>query len=118
FFVWPLLRVVLRSFVEPKLGFGNYYRVLFTGPFVKVFLNTFEIALSVTLICLLIAYPLAYVIAGARGLRLKLLSGLVVIPLWTSVVIRSYAWMILFQRRGVLNEAMTALGWIDQPLQI
>jgi len=118
FFVWPLLRVVLRSFIEPRLGFGNYERVLFTGPFVRVFLNTFEIALSVTLICLVVAYPLAYVIAQSRGLRLKLLSGMVVIPLWTSVVIRSYAWMILFQRRGILNEAMTSLGWIDQPLQI
>src|SRR5215470_11032008 len=68
FFVWPLIRVVLRSFVEPRLGLGNYERVLFTGPFVRVLVNTFEIALSVTLICLVVAYPLAYVIARARGL--------------------------------------------------
>ena len=118
FFVWPLIRIVLRSFVEPRVGFGNYERVLFTGPFVRVLVNTFEIALSVTLICLVVAYPLAYMIARARGLGLKLLSGMVVIPLWTSVVIRSYAWMILFQRHGILNEAMTSLGWIDQPVQI
>src|SRR5918994_1549199 len=79
--------------------------------------NTIETAGVVTLICLLIAYPVAYVMSEARGAKLQLLAVFVVVPLWTSVVIRSYAWMVVFQRRGVLNEALGTLGWIDEPIR-
>src|SRR5690606_3314292 len=77
-----------------------------------------QVAFTVTALCLVIAYPLAFVIANIRGTAQKLMTILVLVPLWSSVVIRSYAWMILFQRRGILNEALLSLGWIDEPLQI
>jgi ABC-type spermidine/putrescine transport system permease subunit I len=117
FFLWPLLRVALRSITDPALGFGNYARIVSGGPYAPVMWNTIETAGVVTLICLLIAYPVAYVMSEARGAKLQLLAVFVVVPLWTSVVIRSYAWMVVFQRRGVLNEALGTLGWIDEPIR-
>ncbi len=118
FFVWPLLRVMLRSVVEPRIGLQNYAKVLFSGPYLQILLYTLEIAAIVTVVCLLIAYPVAALTARMRGLRLRLMTALIVGSLWTSAVIRSYAWMILFQRYGVVNQAIIALGFADAPVRI
>ncbi|HTW70284.1 MAG TPA: ABC transporter permease [Acetobacteraceae bacterium] len=118
FFVWPLVRVVLRSVLEPHPGVENYARVLLHGPYMRVLLNTVEIAVIVTVVSLLIAYPVAALTARMRGWRLRLMTALIVGSLWTSAVIRSYAWMILFQRYGVINQALIALGLTDSPVQI
>jgi ABC-type spermidine/putrescine transport system permease subunit I len=118
FFVWPLLRVVLRSVLEPRPGFANYAKVLFSGPFLQILVYTLEIAALVTVMCLLIAYPVAALTARMNGLSLRLMTGLIVASLWTSAVIRSYAWMILFQRFGVVNQALLALGLADAPVRI
>ena len=117
FFVWPLLRVIWRSFTDPGLGIENYATVFGDGPYLIVLWNTIETAATVTFICLLIAYPVAYVMARARGTALQVMAALVLIPLWTSVVIRSYAWMVVFQRRGVLNDLLLASGLVDTPVR-
>jgi len=110
FFFWPLLRIVARSFVDPYPGFENYARIFGTGYVLHVLWTTIETAGIVTVLCLLLAYPLSYAIARAEGRRLKLLMIFVLIPLWTSVIIRSYGWMIVFQRQGVLNDMLLSLG--------
>lgn len=116
FFIWPLARVIARSFTTPALGLGNYRHVVLVGPYLRVLANTVVTAALVTVICLLIAYPVAYAITRARGSRLQLMSACVIIPLWTSVVIRSYAWMVVFQREGVLNGALVWSGLITRPI--
>jgi putative spermidine/putrescine transport system permease protein/mannopine transport system permease protein len=118
FFLWPLLRVVLRSVLEPQPGFANYSKVLLSGPFVQILLYTLEVAAIVTAVCLLLAYPVAALTARMRGTALRLMTGLIVGSLWTSAVIRSYAWMILFQRYGVVNQALVALGIAAAPVRI
>jgi ABC-type spermidine/putrescine transport system permease subunit I len=118
FFIWPLLRVVLRSVLEPRPGFANYDKVLFSGPYLQILFYTLEIAALVTAICLLVAYPVAALIARMQGLTLRLMTGLIIASLWTSAVIRSYAWMILFQRYGIVNQALIALGLADAPVRI
>lgn len=118
FFLWPLARVVWRSVAEPTLGLGHYVRIFGGGPYLQVLYLTVEIAATVTVLSLLIAYPVAYVIARADGPRLRLLAGLVMIPLWTSVVIRTYAWMVLFQRQGVVNDLLRYFNVIDTPLRL
>jgi putative spermidine/putrescine transport system permease protein/mannopine transport system permease protein len=116
FFAWPLVRVVWRGFTDPVLGLGNYARVFGDGPYLRVMWNTIETAATVTALCLLVAYPVAYVMAKTRGRWLQIMAALVLIPLWTSVVIRSYAWMVVFQRRGVLNDLLLATGLVDAPV--
>jgi ABC-type spermidine/putrescine transport system permease subunit I len=118
FFIWPLLRVVLRSVLEPQIGLRNYAKVLFTGPYMQILIYTLEIAALVTVVCLLVAYPVAALTARMRGLPLQLMTALIVGSLWTSAVIRSYAWMILFQRYGVVNQALVALGFAHAPVRI
>ncbi|HXP74013.1 MAG TPA: ABC transporter permease [Stellaceae bacterium] len=118
FFFWPLLRVMARSVIEPEFGFENYARVFGSGPYVRVLWQTIETAGIVTVLCLILAYPLAYAVARAEGTRLKLLMIFVLVPLWTSVVIRSYGWMIVFQRQGVLNDLLLSLGLTETRLTL
>lgn len=118
FFVWPLLLVLWQSVSGPTLGLSNYIRILNEAPNLAILLRTLLIAASVTLTCLAVAYPLAFFIARQRGVVLQLLIAVLLTPLWTSVVIRSYAWMILFQRNGVVNRALVSTGLVGEPVQI
>ncbi len=118
FFFWPLLRVALRSVVEPELGVENYARVFGSGPYLRVLWQTVETAGIVTVLCLVLAYPLAYAVSRAHGTRLKLMIIFVLVPLWTSVVILSYGWMIIFQRQGVLNDLVLSLGLTQTRLML
>ncbi|QPC42674.1 ABC transporter permease [Kaustia mangrovi] len=117
FFFWPLVLVVARGFTDPVPGFQNYARITESSLYVHVLYNTVETTLIVTLLCLVIAYPVAYVMSSARGTRLQVMAAFVIIPLWTSAVIRSYSWMVVFQRKGVLNDAFVALGVADEPFR-
>jgi putative spermidine/putrescine transport system permease protein/mannopine transport system permease protein len=117
FFLWPLGRVLLRSITDPSLGVHNYVQIFSGGPYLAVLWNTLETSAVVTALCLLLAYPVAYVMAAAGGFWMQVMGALVIIPLWTSVVIRSYAWMVVFQRNGVLNDALMGLGLTDTPIR-
>lgn len=118
FFLWPLTRVVLRSVLDPKPGLGTYAKVLFTGPYLQILFYTLEVAALVTAVCLLVGYPVAAITARMRGWPLRIMTALIVGSLWMSAVIRSYAWMILFQRFGVVNQMLIALGFTDEPVRI
>lgn len=121
FFIWPIIKVVTRSVTDPVLGWSNYRQIIESPVYLRVLWNTIETAGVVTALCLFIAYPIAYAMAHARGLRLAVIAALVIIPLWTSVVIRSYAWMVVFQRQGMLNDgiigALALFGIDSQPIR-
>jgi ABC-type spermidine/putrescine transport system permease subunit I len=116
-FVWPLLTVVYQALFEPKFGLGNFVTILASTTHIRVLLFTFELAGEVTLICLLVAYPVAYVISRAKDSMLHLALALVLIPFWTSVVIRTYAWAALFQRYGLVNDLLVQFGIVDEPVK-
>ena len=80
--------------------------------------STFELSFLVTLICILLGYPLAYVIAQARARVAALLLLLVLFPIWTSLLVRCYAWLVLLQRRGLINTWLTDSGLIEAPLRL
>ena len=81
-------------------------------------LNALRIAATSTAICLLIGYPMAYAIARARPSRRNLLLMLVILPFWTSFLIRVYAWMILLRPTGLINGALMWAGIITEPLPL
>jgi putative spermidine/putrescine transport system permease protein/mannopine transport system permease protein len=118
FFLWPLERIVQQGFLEPRAGLGNFIEIWNNGTYVRVLGNTIKLSVTVTVIALTLAYPVAWVVSTARGGLLSLCIALIIIPFWTSVVIRTYAWIVLFQRRGVLNDLLLSLGVIDQPLRL
>lgn len=117
FFVFPIIRVVLRSFTDPAFGLQNYERIIAGGPYFQVLLATIQTAATVTALCLLLAYPVAYVMSRLNGSLLQIAAACVIIPLWTSAVIRSYAWMVVFQRKGILNEALIGAGILDDAIR-
>lgn len=87
---------------------------------IDVLLRTFAVSSSVTLLCLLLGYPLAALIARSKGGTANTLLILVLLPFWTSLLVRTSAWVVLLQSRGVVNSALAWLGVIDpsQPLEL
>lgn len=84
----------------------------------EIFLRTFWISFLVTVACLLLAYPLAYLLANLPAKTANLLMILVLLPFWTSLLVRTTAWIVLLQQHGVVNELLMWLGVINQPLQL
>ena len=86
--------------------------------FVQVLGRTFAIATAVTVLCLLLGYPLAYVLATAPARTANALMVLVLLPFWTSLLVRTSAWIVLLQHEGVLNSALLQGGLIEAPLEM
>ena len=101
----------LAPSTAPTASTGAPWRELLTTPLYRdALLRTFRLSLTVTLACLVLGYPVAYALARARGWRGQLLLALVVAPFWISVLARSFTWMVLLQRQGVVNRLLLALG--------
>ena len=86
--------------------------------FVQVLGRTFAIAGAVTVLCLLLAYPLAYVLATLPTRVANVLLVLVLLPFWTSLLVRTSAWIVLLQHEGVINSALLQVGMIEAPLEM
>ncbi len=125
FAVVPAGLVVIVSFlsrdpaqlVAPVPTFENYTR-FFDPVFYQVFLDSLVLALSTALACLAVGYPFAYILARSRRRAKSLMLMLVIIPFWTSSLIRTYALIILLKANGVVNSLLIALGLIDEPLMM
>jgi ABC-type spermidine/putrescine transport system permease subunit I len=118
-FVYPILRLLVTSVYDGgQLTLEHYRRIVEVDLYLRVLRTTFTIALQVTLVCLALGYPLAYFLATLRARTARLLMILVLIPFWTSILVRTYAWMVLLQRQGVFNRWLLELGLIDEPLRM
>jgi putrescine transport system permease protein len=104
----------LREFVQ-GLSFENYALLASDWIYLSSYLRSLAIALISTTLLLLIGFPIAYAMARAPRRWQPLLFMLIVLPFWTSFLIRVYAWMTILQRDGLLNQALLALGIVDTP---
>jgi putative spermidine/putrescine transport system permease protein len=86
--------------------------------YIDIFARTFWMGLVITVICLLLAYPLAYLLANLPARQSNLLMILVLLPFWTSILVRVAAWIVLLQSSGLINGALMAMGIIDKPLEL
>ena len=118
FFVYPLLGILLRSVYKTGYTLESYRQVVATSVYLLVIGLTFRMAAVVTLIALLLGYPLAYVLATVRPRLARVLVVIVVLPFLTSIIVRTYAWMVLLGRNGVVNQYLQALGLTDAPLRL
>lgn len=117
-FFLPIARLLLTSFTQPAFGFSNYER-LWTEPlYLQVFIRTLWIATVCTVSALLLGYPVAILMARHGGKFAIFATMCVLIPLWTSVLVRSYAWVIVLERNGLINSWLMARGLISQPLKL
>ncbi len=125
FVLGPALYMVLISFAENSAGTGfrwaftlDNFRKMLDPVYLRCFRESFRLAFSTTALNVLIGYPFGYFMGrlGKKGKRL--LMFLIMVPFWTSSLIRLYGWLIILQVKGVLNYALLWLGVIDEPMKI
>ncbi|WP_063628858.1 ABC transporter permease [Amycolatopsis taiwanensis] len=110
FFVVPALRLLWLSVTSPEPGFGNYTAIIRDEVAVTIVLRTLGMAAIVTAVCLVFAYPYAYLMTISPRRWRVILLGVVLIPLWTSLMARTFAWVVLLQDNGIVNFLLSSLG--------
>lgn len=118
FYALPLVSMLLRSVADPIWTLENYRRLLGDTVFLHVFWTTLRTAFVVTIGCLLLGYPVALALSRLQRAAASAVLIVVLLPFWTSVLVRSYTWMVLLGRKGLVNETLIATGLIDAPLKL
>ena len=101
-----------------ELSTENYARIFESALYRRTFVVTFQISIAVTVICILLGYPLCYFLTKVKDRTAAILMIFVLVPFWTSVLVRTYAWLVLLQRNGIINSSLMSLGIIEEPLQL
>ena len=145
-FVWLLIFFMIPFFIVLKISFAEYilasppfstlFRIAETGAmymtlifdnflylweddlYLRTYINSLEISVTSTILCLLIGYPIAYGIARSTPTAKKILLLMVILPFWTSFLLRVYAWIGLLADQGTVNSFLIWLGLIDQPIKM
>ncbi len=112
----PLIEWGEEAFMSIQLHFGNFLFLIEDDLYWQAYLNSMKIAGISTLACLLIGYPMAYAMVRARAEWRNVLLMLVILPFWTSFLLRVYAWIGLLKNNGLVNNLLLWLGVIDEPL--
>jgi putative spermidine/putrescine transport system permease protein len=118
FFIAPVAVLLLRSVLEPVPGFGNYAQLIGSATYLKIFANTFIVSGLVTVISLLIGFPVAWALAIMPGRLTSVIFAILLLSMWTNLLARTYAWMVLLQRTGLINKMLIGMGLIDKPLAL
>ncbi len=125
FVAGPLLYMVALSFAEPRAGYGvewsftleNYKRIL-EPVYLNTFVQSFRLALTSTAVIILVGYPFGYFMAKLSGKWKRRAMILLMLPFWINSLIRMYGWIIILQKKGILNYILQKLGIIEKPLSI
>lgn len=119
FMVIPILLTVGSTFVQDgSFTLGGYWHFFKDPYFLKILLTTLQVSVVTTLLCVVIGFPVAYYISKLPPRRKSLLLALAIFPLLTSSVVRSFSWMILLGKRGLVNNTLMAVGLVQEPLDI
>ncbi len=125
FYLYPLARLVPISFMArggagERIGptLEQYFRFFESTFYVSVMADTLKISALATLLALLLGYPVAYLLSQLKPVAVNRLMVLILLPFWTSLLVRTYAWMVLLQRRGVVNSLLVQSGVVDRPLPL
>lgn len=119
-FLLPVSQLLWLSIVDSggELDFVHYERLFSSTLYVDVLRNTLNIALWTTVVCLVAGYPVAYLLASVSPSSRSGLLIWVLVPFWTSFLVRSFAWMLLLGRDGVINQWLAGLGFVEEPLRL
>ena len=117
-YVYPLVKMILISLFDPNFTTRHYAEFISSSVYSKVFYNTLKISFFSTLICLIVGYPVSFLLASVSPKIRGLMIIFVVIPFWISLVVRNYAWIVLLGRNGLINSVLLKLGLISAPLKM
>jgi putrescine transport system permease protein len=112
----PLFEWVSGQYLQIKISVANYLFLLSDSLYVQAFLSSVKVAFVSTIVALLIGYPMAYAIARANANWRNTLLLLIVLPFWTSFLLRVYAWMGLLSNQGLINQVLMGLGITNEPI--
>ena len=118
FFVLPVLSLLLRSVTEPTVGLQHYAELVASWTYAKVLYNTLFVAFVVTVVTVVLGFPLAWLMAIVPGRWSRFLMGVLLLSMWTNLLVRTYAWMVLLQRTGFINQTLLKWGLISEPLAL
>lgn len=122
FFLAPLLLLIVISFyATPDLksfGIDQYAKIASDGFTLPVLLDTLWLGVQTTLLCLVLGYALAWSYVRSPGALQKVLMLIIIMPLLTSVVVRTFAWVVILGRQGIVNSVLLEFGWIDGPVKL
>ncbi len=117
-FLVPVIGMLQQSAFDPDFTTRHFEQAVSRPLYVRIILRTLRISAIVAVGTLLLGYPVAYLMAHAKGWQAALIGACVLIPLWTSVLVRSYAWTVLLARNGLVNNGLAGLGLTDSPLRL
>jgi ABC-type spermidine/putrescine transport system permease subunit I len=117
-YAYPISRMLLLSLFDPEFTMKNYIHFFKISSYSYVLVNTFKMSISVTVICLLLGYPIAYLLSTTSSRIKNLLMIMVILPFFTAFLVRTYAWMVILGRTGVLNQLLINWGFISSPLKL
>lgn len=117
-FVVPLARLFSLAFTDPAGPFATFATLGESEVYRRVALNTFVIAVAVTTICAVLAWPVSYILSRLKGFWFALALYGVLFPFWISVLVRTFSWMLLLERNGPLNRLLMGSGLTDHPLSL
>ncbi|WP_018884025.1 ABC transporter permease [Paenibacillus massiliensis] len=119
FMIIPIVLTIGSTFVRDSSFSLEGYLHFFKDPyFLKILLTTLQVSVITTLICIVMGFPTAYYISQKAPRRKGILLALAIFPLLTSPVVRSFSWMVILGRKGLLNNTLINLGIVDKPLEI
>jgi ABC-type spermidine/putrescine transport system permease subunit I len=118
--VIPVGWLFYLSFIgsDGQLSLENYQKMIQYKSYARVFLTTFQVSILTTLLCILIGYPLAYFLAILPQRMAGFFMLAVLLPFWTSLLVRTYAWLVLLQKNGILNDFAISAGIWDSPVKL
>lgn len=111
----PLILMFALSFTNPGFTFEHYETLVAQPIYMKVLGNTIRIAVIATVVCAVIGYPLAYWISSLRPKHQVIMIAFVVIPFWVSILVRTYAWIVVLGNAGILNSFLVDIGLLEKP---
>ena len=116
----PVFWLSSLSFFDRAGDFSweNYDRIFQSQLYIKTFIVTLKISFITLFFCILLGYPLCYWLSQLPNRLASILMIFVLLPFWTSILVRTYAWLVILQRNGIINDTLISIGWIDEPLQL
>ena len=117
FIVIPICFVLYFAFTNDAGAFTLEW-VSQIGKYWGVFARSLKLAFYATIICLVVGYPMAYIISRCKWITQRTLVMLIMLPMWMNFLLRTYAWMTLLERNGIINNILMSIGLISEPLKM
>ncbi|MFK8081146.1 MAG: ABC transporter permease [Granulosicoccus sp.] len=118
--VIPVGWLFYLSFIGDNGQFSleNYQNMLKYKSYIRAFTTTFQVSVFTTLICIALGYPLAYFLANLPSRIANIFMLTVLLPFWTSLLVRTYAWLVLLQKKGIINDLAMSIGLWESPIKL